>query len=112
MYIQPSDSYWDDAAKSAKKEYEDGYWSSGDPHHAILHELGHNTHYLQAQAQYIGYLTTMLTSSQAIIAAKVSKYAMESQGEFVAETFVLIIQGKKIDDDVLELYQSLEGRLL
>lgn len=112
LYIHPSDSYWDDAAKSAKKEYEDGYWSSGDSHHAILHELGHNTHYLQAQTQYIDYLTTMLTPSQTIIAAKVSKYAMESQGEFVAETFVQIMLGNKIDDDVLELYQLLEGRLL
>jgi SPP1 gp7 family putative phage head morphogenesis protein len=112
LFIKPSDSYWVEAAKTAKIEYDTGYWSSESPHHAMLHELGHNAHYLQAQDKYIGYRSTALTASQSIIAAKVSKYALESQGEFVAETFVLIMQGGKVDDDVLELYQLLEGKLL
>jgi hypothetical protein len=112
LFIKPSDAYWVDAAKSAKIEYDDGYWSSEHPRHALLHELGHHAHYLQSQEKYIDYLSTALTLSQATIAAKVSKYAIESQGEFIAETFVLLILGKPIPSDVLELYQLLEGKLL
>lgn len=112
LFIKPSDSYWLESAKSAKIEYDDGYWSSGHPRHALLHELGHNAHYRQAKELYINYISTGLTTSQAITAAKVSKYALESQGEFVAETFASMVLGKHIPNDVLALYQLLGGRLL
>ena len=42
-------------------------------------------------------------------ANRISSYAADGPGEFIAETFARMINGNKIPDEVLALYNKLEG---
>lgn len=71
------------------------------PFHAIYHEAGH----LYDNVVSGGWLNQ--TDEQ--IAGLVSGYAQTSPREFSAETFAKLIAGKKLPDEVLNLYKELGG---
>lgn len=112
MYIRPSDLYWLDPVKEAAKQFALGQWCTDQPHHVVIHELGHLAHYRQDAAAYRAALDKVWTAEELSIARRVSAYAAESPREFVAEVFVLLTLGKPIADDVLSLYQKLGGMQL
>lgn len=41
--------------------------------------------------------------------AKVSAYAQEGKGEFIADTYAILVSGKTLDNDVMELYKRFGG---
>ncbi len=43
------------------------------------------------------------------LASSVSLYAISGPGEFIAETFTAIMEGRKISDDVRKLYTEMQG---
>jgi hypothetical protein len=111
LFLRPSDAYWLDAAGEAARQYAKQRWSTGRPDHAVIHEMGHLAHYRHAPASYANLLQVKFTAEQAATASKVGFYAATEPREFVAETFVLLTVGAKIDEDVLKLYRLLGGVL-
>ena len=80
-------------------------------HQELFHELGHKAHSTSCK----NYNNLGLDWSQKEfqeIAAKVSQYSKESPEEFVAETFSLLVQGKKLPQDVLQLYEKCGGPII
>ncbi len=71
------------------------------PFHAIYHEIGH----LNDNVVSGGWVS----QADEQIAGLVSGYAMTKPREFIAETYAKLISGKKLPDEVLELYKKLNG---
>jgi hypothetical protein len=51
----------------------------------------------------------MLREHERTVAQRVSRYAMEDVGEFVAEVVAGRLAGRKFDEEVLRLYKDLKG---
>lgn len=111
LYVRPSDLYWIDPAKESAYQYSIRQWSTDRPSHAVIHELGHLAHYRHDAQAYRQALNSVFSADQAVIAAKVSQYAAKEPREFVAETFVLLVSGRSVADDVLVLYKEFGGYL-
>lgn len=92
--------------------------------HRLLHELGHLNHYPRIniakinernEVLRIGFSTKTVDEFlnneqlQNDIAEYVSKYAITSPLEFVAETFADIIRGKSIPDHLMQRYRLYKG---
>ena len=82
----------------------------------IYHEMGHIQQIKNSSkfSRTLGKLSPLNLNFQQNrntqkIAQKVSWYAQSSPQEFVAEVFVLLCNGRKIDDDVLNLYKYYNG---
>jgi hypothetical protein len=108
LFVNPKSSYWADKAAYARRQ-QTGYWSTGDPDHAIWHELGHLMHYQNSPSAYQAQMA--LSPADAGIAGKVSGYAQDGVREFIAETFAALVFGRTLPSDVLNLYQILGGVL-
>lgn len=91
-------------------------------YHTIYHEMGHlqdkilrtkaagkydnPSLYPKELKEWLDNVTTMNTAS------KVSEYATSGPGEFIAETFADLIEGRKLSDDVMDLYKKYGGPAL
>ena len=51
----------------------------------------------------------LYTKGNLTTAQKVSNYAKEGPGEFIAEVYMQALNGNKFDDDIIELYNKLKG---
>jgi len=109
LFLNPSSSYWANKAAYAKQQQQTGYWSTGDPDHAIWHELGHLMHYQNSPSAYQSQMA--LSPADTLVAGKVSGYAQDGVREFIAETFAALSLGRAFTNDVLNLYQVLGGIL-
>lgn len=98
---------WASMGETAKRQNELGWWSTADPHHPIIHELGHAIHAAQTPREYLQNYA--LTPDEAEIAVRVSRYAATSRAEFIAETFTGHIIGRSYDDEVLNMYRKWGG---
>ncbi len=90
------------------------FWSSGDPHHALLHEVGHLNHRRALGDDKVfsagGRRGTITSASDvAIIEQEVSLYAATSKNNFVAEAFAGRAVGKRYDSAVMRLYHATGG---
>jgi hypothetical protein len=54
----------------------------------------------------------MKNSDKLKTAEKVSEYAKTNPEEFVAETFSALCAGKKVPDDVMEMYKYYKGPMI
>lgn len=90
------------------------------PFQVIYHEMGHiqdmkprcktTCKYNYEYSKYPPELKTWVDNDSYIQTAnRVSTYAATGPGEFVAETFARMIEGKKLPEEVLELYKKLKG---
>lgn len=94
----------------------------------LYHELGHSMHSRAAKdynkMSRLTELKTLGLKDDTVVrefvenidiqktAGKISEYAKCSPNEFVAETFSLLAQGKKLPDDVMTLYKKYNGPML
>ena len=100
----------------SKKEIPKRYLS---PFDTIYHEMGHIQQIKNSTlfSKLFGKISTLNYHWHKFVdnpknletAKKVSWYAMSDQREFVAEVFVKLCNGRKIDDDVLKLYRYYNG---
>ena len=90
---------------TATSMYEKGFFKE------LFHEFGHKAHF-SACKNYgnLGFDWTQKEFQD--IAGKVSKYSKESPEEFVAETFSLLVQGKPLPQDVMQLYEKCGGPII
>jgi hypothetical protein len=109
LVINPDDSYWSDPAGFGELEGPQGtgFISTGSAFHVVFHELGHLNH-LWADFERALQLE-FDHENDAQTARRVSTYAAEAPGEFVAEAFAGRLAGVEYDQEVNELYDRLGG---
>ena len=80
----------------------------------INHEMGHLQHFTNTKSNFneLDKNFTELFEKSKDIAKKVSNYAVTSPTEFVAECYSKIVDGIKLDDDVLDLYKKFGGVII
>lgn len=94
-----------------------------DAFHTIYHEMGHlqdNVKRVQAEslfnyeyAKYPQELKNWVDNDEKMrLASRISPYACEGPGEFIAETFAKRIKGEKVDDDIIGLYKVMNGPVI
>ena len=94
----------------ARRQFDQGFWSTNSEHHAIIHDLGHAVHYKRDSANYDRLSgEAMPSAARSELAGKVSRYAMESPLEFVAEVFAGLFDGKVYDAEVIKWYKQFKG---
>lgn len=77
----------------------------------LFHEFGHKAHF--SVCKEYGNLDINWSKNEfQDIASKVSKYSKTSPEEFVAETFSLLVQGKSLPQDVMQLYAKCGGPII
>ena len=79
----------------------------------ISHEMGHLQHCVNTKSNLVDLKTNLadIFSKSKHIAARVTSNAAKSPTEFVAECFAQMIDGIKLDDDIMRLYKKLGGQL-
>ncbi len=77
----------------------------------LFHEFGHKAHF-DACKNYGNLGLDWSKAEFQDIAAKISKYSKNSPEEFVAETYTLLVQGKPLPKDVMQLYQKCGGPII
>lgn len=88
----------------------------------IYHELGHlqdkvvrpgTIYNYNNPSEYSQELKAWLNDSNAInTASRVSEYSTAGPGEFIAETYAGLIEGRKFPEEVMTLYKKLGGPIL
>ncbi len=104
----------DDPCCIDKRMYDEDWWSTPSPDHAINHEMGHATHFQQDGEGFItsggvGHGFGNMAPDEIRIAKKVSGYAATKKCEFIAEVFAGMVIGKKWDAEVLQQYKKFNG---
>lgn|SRR3990167_8890097 len=95
VFINTRADYWNDPARYANENYENGWLSSSNPMHPIYHEQGHAL-----------FNPSPNWNGGKDIAAKVSKYATVNPREFVSEVYAGLKAGKKYPADVMRFYNQ------
>lgn len=97
---------------------------SKSPFSTIYHEMGHIQDKFVAtrcpticdfkkESEYPKALKEWLSNVKDIDTAQsVSIYAATGPGEFIAETYAKMVEGKKLSDDVMTLYKKLGGPMI
>ena len=91
------------------KNFTNGFWSTGDPLHPILHELGHLRHYQENPISYLRPPRSW-TDKDKSVANTVSVIASMDHKEFVAEVHVGLLVDSCYNKDVKKLYKEFTGR--
>jgi len=111
VVVNVSSEFWNDPVTAMRELARTGYLVSDDPRAIIYHEVGHTLHRQRFRRGWRWWLESSrpLTPDERRVAARVSRYATEDTGEFVAEVFAGLVVGREFDDDVGALYQKLRG---
>jgi hypothetical protein len=99
---QAGDQLWRNVPGRTRELRRQGFLSTSDPRHVSFHESGHAVH--ASRAGYQG-----LSGKAPNLAGRVSSYARENAGEFVAEVFAGLQTGRKYDNRVMKEYRALMG---
>lgn len=94
-----------------------------DSFHTIYHEMGHlqdtvkrveaESFFNYEHSKYPKELNNWLEDDKKMqLASRISPYACAGPGEFIAETFALLVKGEKVADDIMGLYKELNGPLI
>lgn len=112
IWLNPDSPFWHKRIDRALELHLNGHWSTPSPEHPILHELGHALHarkspeiYRQSAAGQVFLPEVALRD----LRGKVSKYALTSVTNFVAETFAGLRVGMQYGDEVLRWYRYFGG---
>ena len=90
---------------TATSMYEKGLYQE------LFHELGHKVHSTVCK-NYCNLGLDWSKKEFQDIASKVSQYSKNNPEEFVAETFSMLVQGKTLPEDVLQLYKKCGGPII
>jgi len=98
--------FWRSGSNELNEAREAGYLVAENKTDVMIHEFGH---FLQDMKGGLAQGRTTLTPEQEVIARQLSRYAATDQAEFVAETFVQLIRGRPVSDEVMKLYRAFGG---
>jgi hypothetical protein len=111
LVVNTSSRFWHDPAGSMRLEAGTGFLVSDDPRAIVYHEIGHAQHRRRYRLGWRWWsdASKPLRDLDLAIAERVSRYATEDTGEFIAEVFAGFLCGRIFDDEVLRLYRDLKG---
>jgi Zn-dependent oligopeptidase len=97
--------------KNDTSEQEDWDW---DRFGILYHEFGHMLHDKSVPEGRLDSFYEDFKSSpeKQKIAKKISSYAATNMHEFIAETYQELVSGKKLPQDVMDLYRQYNGPAL
>lgn len=114
-YYKPSDNSininpvfdWTTLGALTQQQYDAGFWSTPNDTHVIIHELGHYMHFkhLATTGRYI-IDDTIPAGCVSDCSDFMSTYGMSSKFEFVAEYFVVKVEGISWDSVVTQWYNQ------
>lgn len=109
--IDPKSDYWKNPAERAATLQSWNEWSDGSLSHPVVHEIGHALWDQQPHEPATSWTAPALRDFEDPwgVAMKVSRYAAKDPGEFVAETFAGMVNGRTFSDEVMRLYEALDG---
>jgi len=117
--IYSNSTYWKDPDSVRKQIVDNGFWSSEDPNHPIVHEFGHWRHAQVITQDKFGFgfkydgqvfsNKSFGSTARRVTAQKVSRYGATSPPEFIAETYAGLRSGNTYDQDVMDLYRLYGG---
>jgi hypothetical protein len=111
LVVNTASRFWRDPIRSMSLEAGTGYLVSDDPRAIVYHEIGHALHRRRYRVGWRWWSASSkpLRDSERAIAERVSRYATEDTGEFIAEVFAGLLCGRTFDDEVVRLYRDLKG---
>jgi len=107
MRLNPAWPGWKTPESAAEELFEDGVIASSSPLHTVFHEAAHVHH---AETGATPGRVPFASSAERSLAERVSIRAAASQDEFLAEVRAARMAGRRLSDDVMELYQRMGGR--
>jgi len=103
------DNYADESMAESELEY----FENSTPEGLLTHEVGHYHHYFQRPDDTLAgiYFGSMPGETTAKVIQEVSAYALGDPigGEFVAEVFTGLLDGDEYSDEIMEIYENLNG---
>jgi hypothetical protein len=115
LYFNPACDFWsmtpEKQAHAMDIKHKQGWFSTGDVSHVAVHEIAHELHdkFIQQQGGTYDVPTRFGNLAQQQVAHRVSRYAGDQPGEFVAETFTGIAFGNTYDAEVMKMYRKYHG---
>jgi hypothetical protein len=97
--------------KYARRFYLKGYASTDNPGHILRHEVAHLLHARAAGIPHLEELKAQPIRGTRVlpVAGRVSRRALESPLEFVAEVAAGIWDGRQYDPEIMGLYDRFQG---
>jgi hypothetical protein len=110
LVLDERSRFWKDPVGEASRMRDADWWSTSNPRHPLIHEVGHAAHFksdprLYDTLKFRRWTPGELTS----ISGKVSKYAETHPSEFIAEVFAGLVDGATYDAQVMETYKMFRG---
>jgi len=110
LVLDDRNRFWKDPVSEALQMHEADWWSTSNPRHPLIHEVGHAAHYKSDPRLYDALrYRRWIPEEAASIAGKVSKYAETHPSEFIAEVFAGLVGGTTYDAQVMEIYSKFRG---
>lgn len=104
---------WDRPAEEMAQMFANRWFSTGDPEHIIVHEVGHALHHRAVGDDRFKLVRAAKfgRAELALLGGKVSAYGRTSPVEFVAEVFASLVVGRTYPDDgiVMRIYRKYGG---
>jgi hypothetical protein len=120
VVLNPDSDYWNAEQRQARllNDYLSGFYSTDDPYHDVLHELGHARHSQNDHEQYnLANGTPVPSELLDEVARSVSEYACFDCRELVAEVYALLRVHQRrqtvpqLSQELLRYYQDIGGVL-
>jgi hypothetical protein len=111
IYINRQAFFWGHPAESDESAAASGYASTGNPEHAIDHEVGHYMHaHAVGKDAFVGlHHKALPPADKPLVKKAVGQYAASSVNDFVAEVYAGRKAGKTYPPRVNRLYRMYGG---
>lgn len=110
IYLNERHRLWSDPEEVMAEFREERWLSTSAVDHTIRHEVAHELHARDVGPERRREIKEMpWTFDEKTIAVGVSRYAMKSPVEFVAEVYAGLVAGRKYNEPILKLYDRLGG---
>lgn len=110
--INADAKHWRDPAAEMRYNYDEGWSSTANADHTMIHEIGHGNHFraIGRTEQKIEEMKQAIDPAlQSAVRVKVSEYAAMNRAEFVAEVYAGLQGGRNFPKDIMDYYALLGG---
>ncbi len=96
-------------SRAAADAYASGWYSTPDPYHTMIHELGHYANARMARNPRYAEAEELMKKNRDKIRSEVGQYADADKWELVAEVYTGLHLGMKFGPEVMETYKVAGG---
>src|SRR5206468_733064 len=110
IYINENHPFWAAPETWMKLQNKMGWFSTNDPDHIAIHEIGHALHRRAIGDRYPKLRRDRLIGHYAdIVKDEVSGYGLTNEVELVTEMYTAMFFGRKYSDAAMAVYEELGG---